>query len=92
MSRKIKDREAGWRDDEGYFEKELKMVKEIDGVVIEYAPLELIPKCPSCKERLPKIWTKRKSKISQDKEMLICPHCEVIIGYGYSVGAIKFFA
>jgi len=57
--------------------------QEFDGVSLEDAPEGSIPKCPYCKEKLAKIWIKKKGLgVMEQKQMLMCPYCESLLGYG----------
>lgn len=56
------------------------MAIDVKGIRIEDAPDDVIPICPNCKERLDIIWKKSHIGIVK-REIIICPHCEVILGY-----------
>ena len=65
----------------------MSMMK-FDGIEVEEAPSGIVPKCPHCGEVLGKIWIKTKGLgIVEQKQVILCPHCEVFLGYGsVSVG------
>jgi hypothetical protein len=57
-------------------------VKAVD-VTYERAPHDVFPKCPFCKERLEKVWIKKKGMgIMRQKQIIICPHCESFLAFG----------
>ena len=52
-------------------------------VIYERAPSDIFPKCPYCKERLEKVWIKKKGMgIMRQKQIIICPHCESFLAFG----------
>ncbi|NOT09453.1 MAG: hypothetical protein HOP28_14780 [Gemmatimonadales bacterium] len=53
-----------------------------EGVELEEAPQEAVPKCPACKAELHVIWTKSwgVALFAKDR-LLICPHCRSILGF-----------
>ncbi len=56
-----------------------------DKIPTEKAPKGLRPKCPYCGERLDKVWIKSQGLGvfgSDEKQFLICPHCETLLGFG----------
>ena len=54
-----------------------------DGVLVEDAPEGAIPKCPDCQKKLEKVWLKKKGLgILEQKQILMCPYCEALLGYG----------
>ena len=56
---------------------------EFEGMKIEEAPPDAIPKCPHCKEDLRKIWIKTKGLgFIEQKQIILCPHCRAFLGYG----------
>ena len=56
-------------------------------VKFEEAPDSVLPKCPYCKVELNTIWMKRKGMgFIQQKQLLMCPHCQAFLGYG----SVKF--
>ena len=56
---------------------------KFEGITIEEAPKSAVPKCPKCEKRLDKIWVKMKGTgIIEQKQILMCPHCESLLGYG----------
>jgi len=56
------------------------MEKEIK---IEEAPENVFPHCPHCKTELRKIWVKKKGLgFIQQRQVLLCPHCQSFLGYG----------
>ena len=63
-------------------------MRKFDGIKVEEAPSNVVPKCPHCSELLDKIWIKTKGLgIVEQKQIIICPHCEAFLGYGsFSVG------
>lgn len=57
--------------------------KEFDGTQVEDAPQRTIPKCPHCKKRLEKIWIKKRGVgLMEQKQIIMCPYCESLLGYG----------
>jgi len=53
------------------------------GIEIEEAPKHVVPKCPKCERRLDRIWIKTKGTgIVEQKQIILCPHCECLLGYG----------
>ena len=56
---------------------------KFDGIRIEDAPKNVLPKCPKCGTRLDKIWIKTKGTgIVEQKQIIMCPYCESLLGYG----------
>ncbi len=53
----------------------------LDGVQIDDAPDDVIPKCPSCKERLDRVWVKKQGVFGSGEKVFLCPHCHVWLGY-----------
>ncbi|HOB97205.1 MAG TPA: hypothetical protein PKM43_00500 [Verrucomicrobiota bacterium] len=54
-----------------------------EGIKIEDAPKNVLPKCPKCDKRLDKIWIKTKGTgIVEQKQIVMCPYCETLLGYG----------
>ncbi len=50
---------------------------------VEEAPETATPKCPSCKGVLDRVWIWKKGLgILEQKQLIMCPHCEVVLGYG----------
>lgn len=50
---------------------------------IENAPEGVTPKCPYCERRLDRIWVYKKGiGIVEQKQIIMCPHCEAFLGYG----------
>ena len=57
--------------------------KKCISINLEEAPAGTIPKCPFCKERLNTIWIKKKGLgVLEQNQILICPSCESLLGYG----------
>ena len=57
--------------------------KKFDGVELEEAPDGVRPKCPYCKKQLEKLWIKKKGLgVLEQKQIIICPYCEALLGYG----------
>jgi len=58
-------------------------VFQFDGVTLEEAPKDVVPKCPHCRKPLAKIWIKAKGiGIVEQKQIIICPECECFLGFG----------
>jgi hypothetical protein len=56
---------------------------KFEGIKIEEAPSEVVPKCPHCHEELSTIWIKAKGLgWIEQKQILLCPHCQAFLGYG----------
>jgi hypothetical protein len=54
-----------------------------EGVELELAPKDVVPRCPHCRHDLPRVWYKAEGAgIVGQKQLLICPHCRSLIGYG----------
>jgi len=54
-----------------------------EGIKIEEAPKTAVPKCPKCEKRLDKLWIKLKGTgIVEQKQIIMCPYCETLLGYG----------
>ena len=54
-----------------------------DGIKLEDAPPGTIPMCPYCKKRLDKMWIKKRGLgVLEQKQIVICPYCESLLGYG----------
>ncbi|MBD3335895.1 MAG: hypothetical protein GF355_10305 [Candidatus Eisenbacteria bacterium] len=61
--------------------------KEFEGIVLEEAPPGTVPKCPACNKSLEKLWIKKKGMgVLEQKQIIICPHCRVLLGYGALAG------
>lgn len=57
--------------------------KEVGGVRVEEAPEGKVPKCPSCSKRLDRVWIAKKGLgVIEQAQILVCPYCETLIGYG----------
>jgi hypothetical protein len=57
--------------------------QEFDGLELEEAPKGTRPKCPCCERRLEKIWIKKRGRgLMEQKQIIMCPHCEAFLGYG----------
>ena len=53
------------------------------GVKIDNAPHDVIPKCPYCRKEFGTIWIKTKGiGIVEQKQLILCPHCESFPGFG----------
>jgi uncharacterized protein with PIN domain len=61
------------------------MATNFDGVNVVKAPKEAISRCPKCDKRLETIWSKIRKDFGEKKEILLCPHCEVFLGYGLKI-------
>ena len=58
-------------------------VINFEGVTIENAPHDVVPKCPHCHEELGTIWIKSKGiGIIEQKQLILCPHCKSFLGFG----------
>jgi len=58
-------------------------VFHFEGIRIEEAPTEVVPKCPWCGKELNTIWIKRKGLgWLEQKQIILCPHCHAFLGYG----------
>ncbi|MBN2315435.1 MAG: hypothetical protein JXM79_16010 [Sedimentisphaerales bacterium] len=58
-------------------------VLNFEGVKIDNAPRDVVPKCPYCRKKLDTIWIKTKGiGIVEQKQLIICPHCESFLGFG----------
>lgn len=56
---------------------------KFEGIKLEEAPKTAVPKCPVCGKRLDTIWIKTKgSGFIEQKQIIMCPHCESLLGYG----------
>ena len=56
---------------------------KFDGITIDEAPKTAVPKCPKCEKRLESIWIKTKGLgLVEQKQIIMCPHCETLLGYG----------
>jgi len=52
-------------------------------VKIEEAPEKARPKCPHCQATLDTVWVMKKGLgFVQQSQILLCPKCESILGYG----------
>lgn len=52
-------------------------------IKVEEAPEKVVPKCPHCQQKLDRIWIWRKGlRVVQQRQLIMCPHCEVLLGYG----------
>ncbi len=57
--------------------------KEFEGIVIEEAPRDAVPKCPSCSKQLDKVWMKKRGfGVLEQKQIIMCPYCQAFLGYG----------
>ena len=57
--------------------------QEFDGVELEDAPEGKLPKCPYCDKMLNKIWIKKRGLgVWEQKQIVMCPYCEALLGYG----------
>lgn len=51
------------------------------------APADALPGCPSCRKDLDTVWIKKQGMgFFQQKQILMCPHFQVFLGYG----SVKF--
>ena len=58
-------------------------VFQFEGIVLEEAPKEVVPKCPHCHQVLHKLWVKVKGcGVVEQKQIIICPACECFLGFG----------
>lgn len=56
---------------------------KFEGIKLEDAPKNVLPRCPKCDKRLDKIWIKTKGTgIVEQKQIVMCPYCETLLGYG----------
>ena len=62
------------------------MAFDFKGTRIEDAPDEAVPICPNCKKKLYTIWSKSKWKLTGARDILMCPYCNVFLGYGFAPG------
>ena len=54
-----------------------------DGLALEEAPKEVVPKCPHCHAVLHKLWIKARGVgIMEQQQIIICPECECFLGFG----------
>lgn len=52
-------------------------------VRIEDAPEGVLPKCPGCTKELSTVWiSKQGLGFHEQKQVVMCPHCRVMLGYG----------
>jgi len=57
-------------------------MEDIENVIIEEAPSDQHPRCPSCEKDLDKIWVKSSGLgLKGQKEILMCPYCRTFLGY-----------
>ena len=50
---------------------------------IEDAPDTAMPRCPHCKAGLDRIWIYKQGRgFVEQKQILMCPHCQAFLGYG----------
>jgi len=57
--------------------------QEFDGIELEEAPAGTIPQCPFCKQHLQKLWLKKRGLgVMEQKQIVMCPYCESLLGYG----------
>lgn len=57
--------------------------QEWDGIELEEAPKGTLPKCPYCKKQLEKMWIMKKGLgVLEQKQIVMCPYCESLLGYG----------
>jgi len=55
----------------------------INTVQVVEAPGGAIPRCPACKKKLDRVWSLTKGLgIIEQRQILMCPHCEAFLGYG----------
>jgi DNA-directed RNA polymerase subunit RPC12/RpoP len=53
------------------------------GIRYEEAPAGKVPRCPHCGQKLHTIWIhKRGLGIIQQQQIIMCPSCEAMLGYG----------
>jgi len=48
------------------------MATNFDGVTVEQAPKEAIPRCPKCDKRLETIWSKKKWSPRGSRDIFMC--------------------
>lgn len=54
-----------------------------DGIHLEEAPADILPKCPYCQKPLEKLWLKKRGiGVWEQKQIVMCPYCEALLGYG----------
>ena len=52
-------------------------------VRMEDAPEGVLPRCPACSKDLPTLWIRKQGLgIHEQKQVVMCPHCRVMLGYG----------
>lgn len=57
--------------------------QEFEGIELEEAPTGANPKCPFCKKQLLKLWIKKRGLgVMEQKQIIMCPYCESLLGYG----------
>ncbi len=57
--------------------------KEFEGIALEDAPENVVPKCPACERELTKVWIKKRGfGLLEQKQIIMCPHCRAFLGYG----------
>jgi len=52
------------------------------GPELEDAPSGVRPVCGYCKQELRKIWRYTRELGLGDEQLLICPHCRAVLGFG----------
>jgi hypothetical protein len=52
-----------------------------DGMELEDAPEDVVPRCPGCQQALTRIWVKSQAVAGSGQRVLLCPHCHVWLGY-----------
>ena len=58
-------------------------VFKFEGITLEEAPKDMVPKCPHCREALHRVWIKSKGiGIVEQKQIVMCPECECFLGFG----------
>ena len=56
-----------------------------EGVRIDYAPDEAVPRCPKCEADLDTLWLKTKGAgIFSQMQIVMCPHCRTLLGFSKS--------
>ena len=58
------------------------MPREATPPNLEDAPAGTKPICGYCKKELPTIWHQTRDLGVAEEQVLICPHCRAVLGYG----------
>lgn len=49
---------------------------------LDEAPTDVRPVCGHCKKELDTIWRRTNELGVADEQILICPHCRAVLGFG----------